>query len=220
MYLLIIHELGHLSAGIFFHWHIKEVLIFPFGGLTVFEDILNKPLKEEALITLMGPMFQLIGYTLLKCKVNDSLFTYYHYALLIFNLLPIVPLDGSKLYHLILQLVFSFYKSYQILLFSSCILGGFLLLLNSLIFKSAFLVVTLLLLHKHIYKVYKEYPYYFRKFLLERYLYTIHFKKQKVINGASLKRMKRDYKHLFYIKHTYVTEKQLLKKTFDKKTSL
>lgn len=168
----------------------------------------------------MGPIFQILGFLLFKDIVNDPRFTYYHYALLIFNLLPIVPLDGSKILHLTLQYFFPFYKSYQILLILSCFLAVFLLLLNSLIFKSAFLVVTLLLLHKQIYKVYKEYPYYFRKFLLERYLYTLHFKKRRIINGASLKRMKRDYKHLFLIEKKYITEREILHKVFDKRRPL
>ena len=168
----------------------------------------------------MGPIFQLIGYYILKCKVDSSIFTFFNNAILIFNLLPIIPLDGSKMFILVLQKYISFYKSYQILLFFSCIFFIFLLLLNRLIFKSVFLLTTLLLLHKHIYKVYSEYHLYFRKFLIERYLYKFHFKKHECINEASLKRIKRDYKHLFYIGNRYITEREMLRKTFDKHTLL
>ena len=216
MYLIVVHECGHMIAGIFFGWHIKKIVLLPFGGLTIFEDSLNKPIREEMIITIMGPLFQILGYYLLKCKVEESIFFSFHYAILIFNLLPIYPLDGSRLFHLTLQRYFPFYKSYQILIIFSCTLALFLLLLNSLIFKNGFLLITLLLLHKHIYKVYKEYPFYFKKFLLERYLYPLHFKKRTIINEASLKRMKRDYKHLFYVHHKYITERELLHKTFDK----
>lgn len=218
-YLILIHECGHISAGMYFKWNIKKIIILPFGGITLFEDALNKPIKEEWIITVMGPIFQIFGYYLLQCKVDEVL-TYYHFIILAFNLLPIIPLDGSKLLHLTLQKLFPFYKSYQILTFFSCIFAIFLLLLNSLIFHNGFLLITLLLLHKHIYKVYKEYPFYFKKFLLERYLYTFSFKKRMIINEASLKRMKRDYKHLFYINNRYITEREMLKKTFDKETLL
>ena len=57
---------------------------------------------------------------------------------------------------------------------------------------------------------------YFKKFLLERYLYNIKFKKRYTIYGTSLKKMKRDHKHLFYVENNYLTERQILKKTFDK----
>ena len=215
-YLILIHELGHVLAGIYLKWNIKEIIILPFGGLTKFEELLNKPIIEEFIITIMGPIFQIIGYYILKCKVDSSLFTFFNNSILIFNLLPIIPLDGSKILILILQKYISFYKSYQILLIFSCIFFIFLLLLNSLIFKSVFLLTTLLLLHKHIYKVYSEYHLYFRKFLIERYLYKFHFKKHECINEASLKRIKRDYKHLFYIGNRYITEREILRKIFDK----
>lgn len=220
MALLLIHELGHILMGLYFGWHLKEIIILPFGGLTKFEDILNKPIKEELLVTIMGPLFQVIGYYLLKFKFDDSILTFYHYALLLFNLLPIIPLDGSKIFHLFLQTIFSFYKSYQILVIFSFLIALFLLLLNGILFKSSFIFLTLLLLYKEIYRLYKEYPYYYKKFLLERYLYKIRFRKRKTIKGASPTRMKRDYKHLFLIDKKYVTEREILAKTFDKQSSL
>lgn len=162
----------------------------------------------------MGPLFQILGFYLLNYKLNSEVLLFYNNIILVFNLIPIIPLDGSKIFLLTLQKKVSFYKSYKILLIFSCIFFLFLLLLNSLIFKSVFLLVTLLLLHKHIYKVYKEYTFYFKKFLLERYLYKLYFKKHINLNEASLKRMKRDCKHLFYYKNKYVTEKEMLYKTF------
>lgn len=218
--LLLIHEMGHICAGIYYHWHIKEIIILPFGGLTKFEDILNKPMKEEWWVTIMGPIFQIIGYHLLKGKIGDELFSFYHYALLFFNLLPIVPLDGSKIIHLIFQYFVSFYKSYQLLIFSSFVFTTLILSVVGIYTKSIFFVMTFLLLYKQIYKMYKEYRYYFRKFLLERYLYKIEFRKRYTIYGDSIKKMKRDHKHLFYIGNNYITERQILKKMFDKKRTL
>ncbi len=208
--------MGHISAGLYYHWNIKEVLILPFGGLTKFEDSLNKPMKEEFFVTIMGPLFQIVGYLLFKDHINDQLFSFYHYALLFFNLLPIVPLDGSKIIHLILQRFFSFYKSYQLLLLCSFIIATVLLFVVGWKEKSIFLIMSFLLLFLQLYKLYKEYHYYFKKFLLERYLYKIEFSKRHIIYGTSLKEMKRDYKHLFYTENNYVTEHQMLKKTFDK----
>ena len=80
-YLILIHELGHVLAGIYFKWNIKEIIILPFGGLTKFEELLNKPIIEEFIITIMGPIFQIIGYYILKCKVDSSLFTFFNNAI-------------------------------------------------------------------------------------------------------------------------------------------
>ena len=62
-------------------------------------------------------------------------------------------------------------------------------------------------------KYYKEKDLIFNKFLLERYLNNINFKKEKVINDVS--KMKKDYRHLFYIDNKYMTESTFLKKMFD-----
>ena len=103
MYLIVVHECGHIIAGIFCKWHIKKIVLLPFGGLTIFEDSMNKPMKEELVITIMGPLFQVIGYYLLKCKVDETLFFSFHYAILIFNLLPIPALDGCQVIFAIVE---------------------------------------------------------------------------------------------------------------------
>ena len=58
----------------------------------------------------------------------------------------------------------------------------------------------------------------FNKFLLERYLNQFKFRKKKTIN--SVDKMKKDYKHLFYINGKYLTESYFLKKMFDIKRIL
>ena len=87
MSILLVHELGHISAGLYYKWNIDRVILFPFGALTVFKDHLNKPIKEELMIVLMGPIFQCFYYYLLSFYSIPSIATY-HYGLLFFNLLP------------------------------------------------------------------------------------------------------------------------------------
>ena len=68
-------------------------------------------------------------------------------------------------------------------------------------------------LHKFVNKYYKEKDLIFNKFLLERYLNEFKFKKEKAINDVS--KMKKNYRHLFYIDNKYMTESTFLKKMFD-----
>ena len=65
---------------------------------------------------------------------------------------------------------------------------------------------------------YEEKDLLFNKFLLERYLNEFKFKKEKIINNVS--KMKKDYRHLFYIDNKYMTENTFLKKMFDIKGNL
>ena len=55
----------------------------------------------------------------------------------------------------------------------------------------------------------------FQKFLLERYMYDLPFKKSKTIKSLNLNKMQRDYRHIFYNGKIYVTEREILKKKFD-----
>ncbi|MBR6689845.1 MAG: hypothetical protein IKL65_00745, partial [Bacilli bacterium] len=78
-----------------------------------------------------------------------------------------------------------------------------------------FVLIFLLLEVNKLYKKRKEL---FNKFLLERYLNEFKFKKKKTINNID--KMKKDYRHLFYIDEKYLTEKYFLKKMFDIKGNL
>ena len=57
--IILIHELGHILTALFFDWNIKKIVILPFGGITIFEDKINRSMAEEFLIAIIGPMFQL-----------------------------------------------------------------------------------------------------------------------------------------------------------------
>ena len=101
------HEFGHILMGVLFKWKIEKVIILPFGALTVFNEDLNRKLSEEALIAIMGPIFQVIfTYLLYNLGVQDAV--YYSSSILCFNLLPIFPLDGSKLLNVFLNKITSF----------------------------------------------------------------------------------------------------------------
>ncbi len=219
--LIIVHELGHYITALYYKWKIDKIIIFPFGGVTLFNDHLNKPIKEEFMILIMGPLFQVLFYFLVTFLFGyNTLFTKYHYALLIFNLLPIFPLDGSKLIHLLFDKCFAFKKSHLLTMILSLIV-----LFVSLVFifinqlNLVFVFLFLLLFIKVINEI-KLHNEIFNKFLMERYLYNFNFKKTYIINGCNVSKMHRDYKHLFLDKNKYHTEKSILQKRFDFKRKL
>lgn len=207
--IILFHELGHILAGYYYHWRIEKILILPFGALTIFKEHLNKPLKEEWIITIMGPIFQMIFASVLPVEYLP-----YHYALLCFNLLPIVPLDGSKLWNIILNKITTFQISYQLTQFFSVVIliGLVFYLWNCYSLISVLIIITL---GYRIYKDILDYPAIFSKFLLERILYNFHFSKTKVIYGNRVNKMKKEYKHLFVIDGIYQSEQKILQKRFD-----
>ena len=204
----IIHEIGHILAAIFLKWNIKKIIILPFGALTIFNEKINKPLKEELLILIFGPIFQLIFNSFTSSEITLN----YSVSLLLFNLLPIWPLDGSKFLNIILNKLISFKKSHLITLYISFVFIIFTVIKTN--FNLILILILMLILTKEI-EEYKNHKNTFNKFLLERYLYNFKFKKIKIIKSLNTNKMKRDYKHIFYDGENYLTERKILKKKFD-----
>lgn len=215
--LVIFHEFGHFLTSYYYKWNIKKITIYPFGGLISYDEKIDMPLKEEFLVTISGPLNQLIIFLILyllnkSYYISDNYFKLicnYNYVLLFFNLLPIVPLDGSKILNVILNKMCSFKKSYFLTLVISII---FLLLFVIHFNKySYYLIITFLIYN--IYNNIKNKDLIFNKFLLEKYLYNNNYKKYYKIN--SIKKMKRNKRHLIKKNNVYLSEKEYIKKEYN-----
>lgn len=207
LYIIIIHELGHIIAASLFKWNIKKVKIMPFGGLTIFEDLINKSTFEEIIVLLSGPGLQFINYLIFKDIT--PYFNYYNYGLFIFNMLPIYPMDGYRLLFIILTRFIPYKKVISISLIISL-----LVLLIFIRFDLIYIIILFLLL-VGIINEFKNIKYIYNKFLFERFIYNIHFKKYKKIK--SINNMYKDKMHLIYDNNRYITEKEALEKYFHKK---
>jgi len=210
--IICIHELGHIFVALFFRWQIDKIIILPFGGITIFKESLNKPLIQEFCIAIAGPIFQIIFYVFFGH--HHPIFSLYHYSILLFNLLPIVPLDGSKILSILLYKFLSFKKTGYTTLWISIITMFTLLGYGYIKNYNISFIVILLFLVLEIIKQWGKQKYYFQKFLLERHLYNYHFSKEKIID--KVEKMQKEKRHLFKIGKNYYTEKEILRKKFDK----
>ena len=211
MLLIIVHEIGHILMSLLFKWRIDKIIILPFGGLTKYNEIINRPLIEELLVSISGVLFQLIVYKIIYKYIDYKYFMIINYFIIIFNLIPIYPLDGSKILNIIFNKITSFKNSILLTVIVSYV---FIIILSLLLFNiNKLLFLMFIFLFMEVNKYYKEKDLIFNKFLLERYLNNIRFKKEKKIENID--KMKRDYRHLFYINNKYMTESTFLKKMFD-----
>lgn len=176
--IVFIHELGHAITAAFFSWRIKSIILLPFGGVAEFEEHGNKPLKEEALVVLAGPLqhvwliliaffFQRIEWISEKTFIT---FTQFNLSILLFNLLPIWPLDGGRLLYVFLSRQFSFVvalkKTIQLSYFSLIIYSIFILVIFPY-HLNGWLIAGFLFLSLR--KEWKQRPYVMMRFLIERY---------------------------------------------------
>lgn len=201
--IIFVHECGHLLASLYFDWNIEEVLLLPFGGVTIFNEDINRPLKEEFIILIMGPLLQMV----FSFFLNDMS---YSLSILFFNLLPIYPLDGSKFLNIILNKFLSFKKSHLVTVYVSFL--TLLIFVVKVRFNLIFLLILSFVLYRVVYEL-QNHRFIFNKFLLERYVKRYNFRKEKVIYNE--KDMMRDYRHIIRCDSGYITEREMLKKRFD-----
>lgn len=218
-FIIFIHEAGHAITGVLLGWKLKSISIYPFGGYTKFDEDINRPIKEEMLILLMGPFVQMLTCGLMLLLFPHlsfgSLFLQYNLSILLFNLIPIYPLDGGRIVNLLFNKFFSFLKSFDLSLWLSVFLL-FLFIGFSIQYKLLINFISVLcFLSVLVYKEYRNKKYYFTKFKLERLLKNYSFFKIKYIQKD--KEMMRDKKHIFSFHNHYVTEKEYLKNLFKNK---
>ena len=110
---ILLHEIAHMIVGVCLGLKIKKIMFNPLGMCLEFIGYReNKKTIKKIIINLSGPLFNLIfaiiiSYLNIEYKLKVDLF-YTNLLLGIFNLLPIIPLDGGKVLKEILSIKFGY----------------------------------------------------------------------------------------------------------------
>lgn len=214
--IIIVHELGHLTVAHFFKWRTGKITIYPFGGCCKFDEEINKPLKEELIILITGPLTQIIfclivGYLSQKGFMtyrNYSIFKTYNYTLLFFNLLPIYPLDGGRILNIITSYFIPYKKSNKLIILISIIT----IIVFLFLYKNLNFTMMGILISAEIILYLQRQDYLYNRMLLERYMIKHNFKNLKIIKNKN--NMYKDKRHIILYKNKYITEKDYLKERF------
>ncbi|MCS1351431.1 M50 family metallopeptidase [Mechercharimyces sp. CAU 1602] len=125
--LVIIHEMGHITAAWSFGWRVESLELLPFGGVAKTDEWGTVSTQEELIVALAGPfhnvMMILVGFIFYYASWWSaewtSYFIYCNALIAGFNLLPIYPLDGGRVF----QGVLSYYLPYRKSIVYSILIG-------------------------------------------------------------------------------------------------
>ncbi|MDD2409882.1 MAG: hypothetical protein PHD03_04120 [Bacilli bacterium] len=201
--ILIIHDLGHIIMFKILNYKIKEIIILPFGSIIKSNINLSNKTLEIFLISIAGILFQILLYPIMDILnnlfVNDisyKIFLNYNKIIILFNLLPIIPLDGSKIMLCFLENILSYKKALKIINIISVILIILLILYITYYGINSIIIISFL-----VYKTIDEiinHKYIFNKFLLERTLIKNNNKGIKYIKHI---------KNIFKNKYNFINNK-------------
>ena len=220
--LIIIHEMGHIIISKILSYKIDKVIIYPYGGFVKLNTRINTKIENDLLVAISGIIMQSIYFGIIFFLYRNgivreyiySLFLLYHKSMLIFNLLPIYPLDGAKIVNLILSKYFSFNIANYISIVISLITVIF--FLYSDIYENNYSIILVIgVLMKNIYKFYKDISYIYNRLILERYLFKFNYKKKVIIKNKD--KMYKNRVHIFNDNGKLMNEKEYISTFFEKK---
>lgn len=212
--IIFIHEFGHFFISNLINIKANKIIIYPFGGLTIYDSDLNLNTNKELISLLGGITFQLLFYFLVVIIHNNNLMTdnvfniikRINIILISFNFLPILPLDGGRLLNILLDKIFPYKLSNKLTLIVSILFLGLFIMYKRTILSILLFVFLLKEIILEINNIDNKYM----TFLFERYKNNYSFKKIKRINN--LNKFKRDYYHII----NGITERKYLSKLFDR----
>lgn len=217
IFVLIIHECGHLVFLNIFKFKINDVCFYPFGGIIDYE-FKNDFLYKEILISLGGVIFNLIFfYFFLNLKSFEI--AHLNFFLFIINLIPVLPLDGGRVLLYLCCLILPFKVSKIIVCTFSILVCMFLTVYYSVNFSGVYLLLLFAVVIKlnisSLMSLKKEY----NKFLLIKYLYpNKKFRKKltKMWLSSPIENLYYQKSLIFNYDSFKISEEELLNKNFKK----
>jgi len=202
--------------------NVEKIIIYPYGGLVKMNNLINTKINKELSVAISGIMFQMIYYLLIIFLYHQgyireyiiNLFTMYNKSIILFNILPIHPLDGSKVLNLLLSKFLPFNLTNKLNIIISILSLVIIIYINYYNFNYTTILIIGIIID-NIIKYQKELKYIFNKFLLERYIYNITYTTRKKIN--KINNMYKDKYHILKENNSYITEKQALSHIFKRK---
>ena len=179
--ILFVHEFGHFFLMKYYNIKVNNIVMYPYGGMIKSNMLINTNSIRALLISLGGIISQvilwIIVYILYKINLVSvfyyDIFYQYNISIILFNLLPIIPLDGFKILNSIIEMFISFKYSIIVSLIISFV--SLILFFCYLYFYSVSNYVIVIFMLFSLIKYIRETKYIINKFYIERVIYDIKY---------------------------------------------
>ncbi|MDQ0886163.1 stage IV sporulation protein FB [Paenibacillus sp. V4I9] len=178
--IVLVHEFGHLAAANGFGWRVREVQLLPFGGVLIVDELGTAPTREELIVSLAGPLQHvwMILVALLMKWVDVGASSWWDYFIEanlmigLFNLIPVMPLDGGKVMQSLLGYLLSYHNTILYTAWISMILSLAIIVIAIIQLISGHLPLNILVIGIFLlvsnWFAYRQLPYHFFRFLIGR----------------------------------------------------
>lgn len=175
-----IHELGHAAAARSLQWRVRAIRLLPFGGVAEVEEHGSVPAWQDVIVTLAGPLQHvwMIAFALVCERLGlwggawTEYFIHVNMMIGLFNLLPILPLDGGKLLQILLSLWMSYYQTLHLSHVISLLCGSLMIAVSLGIWHAYGIDLNLLMIGIFLFVSnwvdYRNISYIFLRFLMGR----------------------------------------------------
>lgn len=118
-----VHELFHLFAALLLRVRVKSIIIMPFGMTLRLSEAMVKESGKEVLIAMAGPfanfLMLVVGAVLKYYYIwaEESMFLYkgLNWLIMLFNLMPVLPLDGGRVMRAVLAHFFGYLRAMKVM---------------------------------------------------------------------------------------------------------
>lgn len=181
---IILHEGGHILTARLFGCRTGKITLTIFGGIAQIN--MNGLAKIKRIIVLLsGVIVNIILFFLIRNPYIKE----YNLLLIIFNLLPIYPLDGYQ----ILDSIFLNFRSVKMIKGISFFFISLLFIASILLSSLGLFIITVYLFIKN-FKYYRSDYYLLRKVFLSFPFFLTNFTKNIVYNSNCLKKLEKSKK--------------------------
>jgi stage IV sporulation protein FB len=164
-----LHEVGHAIIAKALSIRVEEIELFPFGGVAKMEDITKYGGYREATIAVAGPVVSgtiaLISSVFAKQSDFFAISAQFNFILLIFNMLPALPMDGGRILRNVLLHHMSYKQATKAMVVSGRLIAIGLVLYNIIIIyrgsTSFAFIITAIFIYLGCYKEMKFCSYYY-----------------------------------------------------------